>query len=89
MLNSEGNAFTGTTGNVVQPFRAYFLNIDAEASAEGKTLYLNKEGEDPTAIRAIHVESDTEDVRYNLSGQRVDSGYKGVVIKDGKKLLVR
>lgn len=89
VLNSEGNAFTGTTGNVVQPFRAYFLNIDAEASAEGKTLYLNKEGEDPTAIRAIHVESDTENVRYNLSGQRVDSGYKGVVIKNGKKLLVR
>ncbi|MBP1541426.1 MAG: C10 family peptidase [Prevotella sp.] len=89
VLNSDGNAFTGSDGNVVQPFRAYFLNIDAEASAEGKTLYLNKEGEDPTAIRAIHVETDTENVRYNLSGQRVDSGYKGVVIKNGKKLLVR
>lgn len=26
-------------------------------------------------------------IEYNLSGNKVDSGYKGVVIKDGKKIL--
>ena len=28
-------------------------------------------------------------VIYNLAGQRVDSNYKGIVIKDGKKVLVK
>lgn len=27
--------------------------------------------------------------RYNLSGQRVSSGYRGIVISDGKKYLAR
>lgn len=26
---------------------------------------------------------------YNLQGQRVSGGYKGVVIKNGKKMIVR
>jgi hypothetical protein len=26
---------------------------------------------------------------YNLSGQRVDSQYKGIVVRDGRKLIVR
>ena len=31
----------------------------------------------------------TDDVIYNLAGQRVDASYKGVVIKNGKKRIMR
>ena len=26
---------------------------------------------------------------YNLSGQKVGEGYRGIVIKDGKKMLIK
>lgn len=35
----------------------------------------------------INVQPATEGVRYNLSGQRVDASYKGVVIMNGKKFI--
>lgn len=31
----------------------------------------------------------TSTARFNLSGQQVDAGFKGIVIKDGKKMLVK
>ena len=30
-----------------------------------------------------------DDVYYNLSGQKVDGSYKGIVIKNGKKMVVK
>lgn len=47
----------------------------------------------PTAIETVQGStvngqwSMEEDVIYNLRGQKVDAGYKGIVIKNGKKLL--
>ena len=28
-------------------------------------------------------------IRYNLAGQKVDASYKGIVIQDGKKFIVK
>ena len=47
----------------------------------------------PTGI--VDVRSKTEEVRdtdnatYNLAGERVTEGYKGLVIKNGKKVVVK
>ena len=38
-----------------------------------------------TAISDVPAATPRSGARYNLSGQRVDSNYRGVVIKDGKK----
>ena len=40
-----------------------------------------------SAINATKVEK-TADSIYNLAGQKVDAGYKGIVIKNGKKLVI-
>ena len=45
------------------------------------------EGFQPTGIRAINAEKNVNAPIYNLSGQRVDAQYKGVVIQNGKKFL--
>jgi len=43
-----------------------------------------------TAIDAVDVQPIKKTAAiYNLAGQRVDSNYKGIVIKDGKKVLVK
>ena len=41
-----------------------------------------------TGIKAVKA-SKSDDTIYNLAGQRVDASYKGVVIKNGKKYIMR
>ena len=42
-----------------------------------------------TVIVPVEYHAKTESARYNLAGLRVDATYKGLVIDNGKKLLVR
>lgn len=42
-----------------------------------------------TGISTINAETATDAVIYNLSGQRVDESYRGVVIKNGKKVVIK
>jgi len=46
---------------------------------------------DPTGIETIENEQMTIDnsAIYNTAGQRVGAGYKGIIIRNGKKILVR
>ena len=41
------------------------------------------------AITSISKEKNTSSVAYNLAGQRVTKDYKGIVIKNGRKTLVK
>ena len=40
-----------------------------------------------TAISKVAVEKSSNAATYNLAGQRVNKTYKGIVVKDGKKML--
>lgn len=44
-----------------------------------------------TGINDMHVNGNgnTDAPRYNLSGQRVDDSYRGVIISNGKKMVKR
>ena len=43
----------------------------------------------PTGINAVENADADTNVIYNLSGQRVNNAFKGIVIKNGKKVLVK
>lgn len=65
-----------------------FLQVLASSSAKFLSFTF---GEETTGINGITA-SDAEQngtVLYNLAGQRVAKGYKGLVIKNGKKYLVK
>jgi hypothetical protein len=40
-------------------------------------------------IQNVNFVQNKNAVRYNLSGQKVDDSYKGVVIVNGKKMFVK
>lgn len=42
-----------------------------------------------SGVNNIEVEKAKNNIRYNLAGQRVDESYKGVVIMNGKKFVVK
>ena len=71
----------------VGAYRAY-LTASASAGAKLSIVY----GGETTGIDTLPVESGSETVDtpiYNLAGQRVSKGYKGVVIINGKKYINR
>lgn len=68
--------------------KTYRIILD---TSDPKNAKLSLEVTDtPTNIRSITThESVNDNAIYNLAGQRVDSSYKGVVIRGGKKMINR
>ena len=55
-------------------------------NTNGCHIYFIEVSSDPTSIQEV-VKVISNGAVYNLAGQKVDENYKGVVIKDGKKML--
>lgn len=71
-------------GTKISPFRAYFTGIP-----EGVPAKLNFDDEETTGITNVNAAESDDDTLYNLAGQKVNAAYKGIVIKNGKKYLVK
>lgn len=69
----------------VAPFRAYII---ANGGAGARDLDIVIDGLS-TGISTAKKEISTDGAIYNLNGQRVDADYKGIVIKNGKKVIKR
>ena len=67
-----------------------YLDLTAAILGNAKErLFINFGGE-ATAINGVEAAQKTaEGAIYNVAGQRVNNGYKGIVIKNGKKVLNR
>lgn len=94
ILGKSGSDFgfywqKGTGGNSVNnAAHKAFLQVPASSGAKFLSFTF---GEETTGINGITA-SDAEQngtALYNLAGQRVAKGYKGLVIKNGKKYLVK
>lgn len=57
--------------------------VTPEVAQNGKILTVNGQSTGITIIKAVQAETPL----YNLAGQRVDANYKGVVIKNGQKMI--
>ena len=92
VLGSDGNTY----------FQKYVANIpDAEAAVvaflsveKGHLIVDNEKSsqvENPAAsgIENVRSQMGASGVRYNLAGQKVSASYKGVVIENGKKFIVK
>ena len=52
-------------------------------------ITLPKGTTDIKPIIGVHEAEDYNGQLYNLSGQRIGNGYKGLVIKNGKKIVMK
>lgn len=82
---------SGTTVNPVNPgtmkgFRCYFKPSQAGA----KTMYFSVDDGVATSIQSL-TEAEGYKLKaegtFNLSGQKVDDSYRGIVVKNGKKFM--
>lgn len=68
----------------VAAFKGY---LDLGSNSSAKSFFSLDDA--VTGVSSIKAETKEDGVRYNLAGQRVDSNYKGVVIMNGKKFMVK
>jgi hypothetical protein len=72
--------------------RSYFLSV-TYYSEGGGVLNFDWDNEytlvTPTAINTVKKDQRTDTPAYNLSGQRVSANHKGIIIKNGKKYVVK
>ena len=92
-LKGGDGTFVKVTGTsvAIDAFRAYIIvSGSAQARALTRGFFDVNLGDGTTSIQKT--ETQTEDIdapAYNLSGQRVDANYKGLVIKNGRKYFVK
>jgi len=70
------------SNNTMNAFRAYFTSTNSNAK-----LSLSIDGESVTAIDGIKVSESSNSQAFNLAGQKVSGSYKGIVVKNGKKVI--
>lgn len=63
------------------------LEVTDTPNAEADVVLVKYVPEEPDAIQTVEMTS--EAATYNVAGQRVNGSYKGVVIRGGKKVLVK
>lgn len=85
----DGCGFYPVKANeTLAPFKGY-LTINTASSAAAKPFYAIG-GNTTTGINNAVVEAENkESVRYNLAGQRVNNNYKGLVIVNGHKVIIK
>jgi hypothetical protein len=94
---SENSVSDVATGEVIATGAQTLADADAVSSAFMAYVYatdtkVNVSGTMDNAVSIENIEvSDSENagVSYNLAGQAVNETYKGIVIKNGKKYLVK
>ena len=77
----------------VSPFRAYFQATTPDAASSLATMFSDSytpgEGSGPVAIEPVirTIDSDGTERIYDLSGRRIDGNMKGIVIRNGQKVV--
>ncbi len=80
----NGNPFFGWVNFEADAGKSYWLFMDTSQIGFGG--YEFTAGGD-SGVSSIKVDDDANAPSYNLAGQRVDDNYRGVVIKNGKKVV--
>jgi hypothetical protein len=79
--------------NKEKPIKFYFDNIKFfvdEPNATYDDFAMNEKiDEIATGVKSLKAQKNAKNVRVNLAGQQVDSNYKGFVIENGKKFVIK
>ncbi len=86
-ISSDNNLYRSIGTETIGATRAVFHPTSEESAVKGLSVSFN--GGNATGISAVTgaAEAAKTAPMYNLSGQRVDDSYRGVVIQNGKKYV--
>ena len=89
--NKGKDTYEVKTGNVKEAFKEGLHTL--RVNVTGGKCYIDKIKfictEPATGIDELVIDNDNTGDSYNLSGQKVGTGYKGIVIRNGKKIVIK
>jgi hypothetical protein len=86
VIDASGNATNVTSEGSVVNFGTANMDVKAVGGAEPESVEADFEGTGIEVIKTV-AEQNADAPIYNLAGQKVDKGFKGVVIQNGKKMI--
>ena len=83
--------FEGTAAAEHAGMQTIAFNLNTDKTLENNYYFDNISWKlvDETAIKGVQLQKIENDAIFNLAGQRVDANYKGVVIMNGKKMILK
>lgn len=88
-ISKSGDIYTITGTVICDNNNTYHISFTGEMPIYTDDEYYGDGGED-TAVEEIKVESESADsAAYDLNGRKVSPNYRGIVIRAGKKILVK
>ena len=85
--NEDETTTLANIENTVYGDYVWMANDGGMYNAVDLNVNITYEPADLSAIKGVSNSSKSNGAAYNLAGQRVDASYKGIVVKDGKKML--
>lgn len=87
-VNGQDGFYKASAGKTI-PAKCAYLEVDNSASL-ARFYSLGDHSGSTTGITSVKNEAAGNNApMYNLAGQSVDKGYKGIVIKNGKKIVLK
>lgn len=87
-VNGQDGFYKASAGTTI-PVKCAYLEVDNSASL-ARFYSLGDHSGSTTGITSVKNEAAGNNApMYNLAGQSVDKGYKGIVIKNGKKIVLK
>lgn len=87
-VNGQDGFYKASKGKTI-PAKCAYLEVENSASS-AKCFSLGDHSGSTTGITSVKNEAAGNNApMYNLAGQLVDKGYKGIVIKNGKKIVLK
>ena len=87
-VTPAGKVMKAGTGASVKGYRAYFTGVSAPAGARINIVLDEGDGETTDLGFVKMVDPEAKEV-YNLKGQRVQKGSKGIYIVNGRKVVIK
>lgn len=88
VLNDDGTALSLKSSAHMQPFSSFFM-VSKRGYAPSSAVTLEVDTSQALPDDIMNISFETSSHCYNLSGQRVNHGYRGIVIEKGRKILVK
>lgn len=88
-VNGQDGFYKAFNGKTI-PAKCAYLEVANSAASSVKCFSLGDHSGSTTGITSVKNEAAGNNAPiYNLAGQLVDKGYKGIVIKNGKKIVLK
>jgi hypothetical protein len=86
VVDADGKATNVTDEGSVVEFTTIGVSVKAVGGAEPESVEADFGG---AGIETLNVAKSINAPMYNLAGQKVDSNFKGIVLQNGKKMVVK